>query len=132
MADTGPVVVLVGHCGPDGAMLRRVVERAIPGAQVRAAYADEELQSHIAGASLLLVNRALDGAFMAPDGVSLIAGIVRAGPSPACMLISNYADAQASAEAAGARPGFGKSEAYTPLAVERLRAAMDALPGSRP
>ncbi len=44
------------------------------------------------------------------------------------MLISNFQDAQQEAVAAGAFPGFGKSQLYDDSTSERLR---DALAGRR-
>jgi len=43
-------------------------------------------------------------------GVDLIGELRPAHPGVAWMLVSNHADAQAAAVAAGALPGFGKSE----------------------
>jgi DNA-binding NarL/FixJ family response regulator len=63
-----------------------------------------------AGATLLLVNRVLDGGFEGSEGVELIRAFKASHPDVRTMLISNYADAQASAQAAGALEGFGKSE----------------------
>jgi hypothetical protein len=40
------------------------------------------------------------------------------------MLVSNYADAQQAAVAAGALPGFGKREIGTPKVKELLRSAL--------
>jgi hypothetical protein len=40
------------------------------------------------------------------------------------MLVSNHADAQAEAEAAGAKPGFGKAELGSSKSLEALRAIL--------
>jgi hypothetical protein len=131
--DTQPIAVLaVGHCGPDTWMLRTTVEKAL-GARARFEGLDEEkaLRSRLetsAEATLLLVNRRLDGWFDAPDGIALIGELLDAGhPRLAAMLISNLPDALAAAEAAGAMPGFGKTALHAPATLDTLRAAADHL-----
>lgn len=119
-----PVIVLVGHCGPDSYALRSAVGRAVPGAQIVAADDGDTLAQHLPKADLLLVNRLLEGgAFETHSGIELIAGLT-ATSAIRCMLISNLADAQAEAEAAGALPGFGKAEMYSDEARERIRTAL--------
>ena len=103
-------IALVGHCGPDSWMLKQVAGSAAPGAKVIMVHSDAELAREGDSQTLLLVNRALDGEFSAPDGIELIRA-VKARGGPAAMLISNYPDAQAAAVQAGALPGFGKSKA---------------------
>ena len=124
MADSagseGLKVVLVGHCGPDSHLLRRAVADAVPGATI--AMNTEEKGLWNSAAHLLLVNRVLDGWYADDSGVRLIAEAKKRGV-PA-LLISNYADAQAAAEAAGAAPGFGKSEARTEKATRAIRGAL--------
>ena len=124
MTDTTPIVLLVGHCGPDAAMLRSAASRAIKGARVEMVNEDQDLGHRLAGASLLLVNRVLDGSFGTESGIELIRILAAAdGPTPPMMLISNFAEAQEEAEAAGARPGFGKSQVMQPIAADRMRDA---------
>ena len=72
------------------------------------------------GVALLLVNRMLDGRFEVHEGVELIRRLKNGYPGLATMLISNYADSQTAAEAAGARPGFGKGEIGTPKMRDAL------------
>lgn len=121
MSAQRPHVVLVGHCGFDASSLSRLVRTAFPEAEISRANSDAELAKS-ADSALFLVNRALDGRFSAPDGVALIAA-VRTERATACMLISNYEDAQQRAAEAGALPGFGKSGDKAE-AVERLREAL--------
>ncbi len=105
------LIGLVGHCGPDAYMLRSAVKYAVPGADVKMLNDDESVLGAIeAGATLLLVNRVLDGGFESGEGVELIRTFKASHPDVRTMLISNFADAQASAKAAGAMEGFGKSE----------------------
>jgi hypothetical protein len=126
-------VILVGHCGSDGRALERMVLATLPGVRVSFADDEEALNDLVDDASLLLVNRVLDGDFKDNAGVALIARLrerhlpgagagAGAGAGPRMMLISNYPDAQTAAVAAGALPGFGKSE-MAALGVERLRQA---------
>jgi len=63
----------------------------------------------------------LDGRFDAGDGVELIRTLNAGDDSPQALLISNHADAQIDAVAAGARPGFGKAQLRDDLTVRRLR-----------
>ncbi|MEM1329976.1 MAG: response regulator [Planctomycetota bacterium] len=119
------LVLLVGHCGPDSALLRSAASRAIPGATVEMVNSDEDLGARLSAASLLLVNRVLDGAFPSESGIELIRVLAASeGDTPPLMLISNYAEALEEAEAAGAVPGFGKAQVMQPIAAERMRHAV--------
>lgn len=123
MSDHTPVIVLVGHCGPDSFMLRNVAQRAVPGAKIESADDPEALRAAAAGADLLLVNRVLDTDVGYASGIDLIRDLAP-GSHAAMMLVSNYPDAQAQAEAAGAAPGFGKRDAYARETAERIRGAV--------
>lgn len=123
---TGKSVHLVGHCGPDYFMLRNAIERALPGAGVERANSDDELASAKDRSDLLLINRVLDGSFSLESGIELIRKLTASESTVPTMLISNFADAQAEAEAAGAAKGFGKNDTGSPEAAERLRHAIDA------
>lgn len=117
-------------------MLRNAVRAAVPEAVFEAANDRASLAARLGRADLVLVNRALDGDFDAPDGIELIRQLgrppeaprageaVAASAPPAMMLVSNYPEAQASAQAAGAWPGFGKSEVYADTTRDRLRRAL--------
>jgi hypothetical protein len=121
MSESRKKIVLVGHCGPDAYALRSAVRTAVPESEFVAANDDEQLVKACDGADLLLVNRVLDGDFPA-GGIELVGRLAAAGAK--VMLISNYEDAQAEAERAGALPGFGKTSMYSEEAKERLRAAL--------
>lgn len=123
MSDHAPLIVLVGHCGPDSFMLRNVAQRAVPGARVESADDRESLQAAAADADLLLVNRVLDTDVGYASGIDLIRDL-SPNARAAMMLISNYPDAQTQAEAAGAVPGFGKRDAYAEETAERIRRAV--------
>lgn len=70
---------------------------------------------------LVLVNRKLDADYS--DGVAIVRAIKSDASLAATpvMLVSNFADAQESAIAAGAEPGFGKAELAAPATREKLR-----------
>lgn len=114
------IIVLAGHCGPDAHMLAAAVRSAIPGARI--VMNTDESSLWQSSPDLILVNRILDGRYEDEQGLGLIRRAVQRGV-PA-MLISNYPDAQAAAEQAGAVPGFGKSEARSDKAAGAIRAAL--------
>ena len=104
-------------------MLKNTLRRIAPEAEVVLVNTPADLAPYATGA-VLLVNRVLDGVFPNDSGLDLIqAHLSDEGASPA-LLISNYADAQAAAEAAGAMPGFGKSDLESAATAERIQAAL--------
>lgn len=115
-------IVLVGHCGPDSYALKSAVGMAAAGAEVVFANDDVALAKEIPEADLLLVNRVLDGDFADDGGIKLIGKLAAAGAK--VMLVSNFPDAQAEAEKAGALPGFGKKTMYAAETQERILGAM--------
>jgi hypothetical protein len=116
-------VVLVGHCSMDQWSLRRAVGAALPDAGVTHAHQRDALAGLPGRSTLLLINRVLDGRFGVRSGIELIRELATGEDPPAMLLISNHADAQADAQAAGARPGFGKRDLGSDLAAQRLRDA---------
>ena len=123
MADTRSVI-LVGHCMPDKFMLKSAVRRLVPGADIVTVNDAGKLAEHASSQSVLLVNRVLDGQFDTRSGIELIETLAAADDPPVAILISNHEDAQAQAVAAGARPGFGKSDLYASTTAEILRDAV--------
>ena len=123
MADTRSVI-LVGHCMPDKFMLKSAVRRLVPGADIVTVNDAGKLAEHASAQSVLLVNRVLDGQFDTSSGIELIETLAAADDPPVAILISNHEDAQAQAVAAGARPGFGKSDLYAGTTAEILRDAV--------
>ena len=117
-------VVLVGHCGPDMFMLKTAVGRALPEATLVSVNDVDALSEYRTPEALLLVNRELDGRFHSQSGIDLISEIARQTDGPVMILISNFEDAQAQAVAAGARPGFGKSQLYDKSTTDILSGAM--------
>jgi CheY-like chemotaxis protein len=70
---------------------------------------------------LVLVNRVFDA--NGDSGLKFIK-LLKATPATKdipVMLISNYADAQADAEAAGALPGFGKKQIGQPQLIDHCK-----------
>lgn len=114
-------VVLVGHCGPDEWMIKSAVGRVLPKASIDAVHNDTELGAAVTEGSLCLLNRVLDGDFEASHGQELIEGLLAKAARP--MLVSNFEDAQTEAVAAGAMPGFGKSELNVPQTAVLLQEA---------
>jgi two-component system chemotaxis response regulator CheY len=118
-------VVLVGHCGPDSSFLRMAVSSTQKGLAVVSADDEQALRKAIEqGADLLLVNRVLDYGFEEESGAEVIRRLRAQHPGLKMMLVSNYAEAQAEAVAAGALPGFGKRELGSLRVAEMLREAL--------
>ncbi|HVX86537.1 MAG TPA: response regulator [Phycisphaerae bacterium] len=111
-------VLSVGQCGYDDSRIGQVVKSTL-GAFVERAHSGEEAKRLLSEKSyaLVLVNRQFDAG---GSGLELISELKGAGVSTPVMLVSDYADAQAAAIAAGAVRGFGKSA----LASERTRQAL--------
>lgn len=129
MADS-PLILLVGHCGPDAFFLRSTVGRFVPGSRVQMVSDQSALDGALGEADLLLINRVLDGRFGSTSGLDLIATLAQQPEHPALMLVSNFADAQEQAVAVGALPGFGKSELGQPTTRQRIEDAVRA--GAQP
>lgn len=126
---TGPLVLLVGHCGFDSGGLERAVRSAAPDARIEGVNSRKALDTKLGEASLLLINRQLDGSFGVPmgehgDGVELIRELGANDDAPACILISNIQTAQAAAEEIGALPGFGKKDVRAESAERTIRSAL--------
>lgn len=126
MTDTIHAIALVGHCGPDSFALRSFVSSTLRGSRVEFVNNQRELESRRGEFHAALVNRVLDGSFTTESGIELIRILGALDDGPALMLITNFPEAAAEAEAAGAVPGFGKAELNTDRARERLRAAVSA------
>ncbi len=120
---TGPgVIVLVGHCWPDRLGLRSAVRRALPGVRIARANNMRTLAGHLGSGAILLVNRKLDGRFDTRNGIELIHRLAAGGEK--AILVSNLSEAQADAVAAGALPGFGKSQLHDAATLDALRGAV--------
>ena len=114
-------IALVGHCGFDSGSLSRFASDTAPDAEVVRINDQQALNEYADASTLLLVNRVLDGRFdVGGSGIELIKSIASQPDAGPMMLVSNYADAQEEAEAAGAMPGFGKSDLADPATKQRL------------
>jgi DNA-binding NarL/FixJ family response regulator len=121
----GKKILLVGHCGPDSSFLRMAVKSADGSAQILAADDSSELSKALSdGVDLVLFNRELDYGFDERQGVELIRKMKTAYPAVKTMLVSNYPEAQAAAEAAGAVPGFGKRDIGSARVSRVIREAL--------
>lgn len=121
-----PRVLSVGQCGLDHGILSRYLSEQFDAAVVGSGTeADAVLQLGQAEFDLILVNRKLDGG--GADGVEIVRRL-RENPGfdrIPVMLVSNYADAQSAAVAAGAERGFGKSQYADPELRVRLGIILD-------
>ena len=125
MSDSLSHVVLVGHCGFDSGPLGRLAKQIAPDAEVVGINKHDRLADVAHPRALWLINRALDGQFKAKDGIDLIAQ--HAGDTaPHMVLVSNFPESQATAEEAGALPGFGKSDLSDPGLAARIAASAGA------
>lgn len=118
-------VLDVGNCSMDHGSIRGVLERQYQAEVVQAHGPDDALELLRQGQfDLVLVNRKLDADYS--DGLEIIKSIKADAQLAAvpCMLITNYADHQDAAIAAGAQRGFGKKELAAPETHARLRAVL--------
>ena len=118
-------VLDVGNCSMDHGSIRAVLERQYHAEVVQAHGPDDALELLRQGKfDLVLVNRKLDADYS--DGLEIIKTIKADAKlaSVPCMLITNYADHQDAAIAAGAERGFGKKELAAPETHARLKAIL--------
>jgi two-component system chemotaxis response regulator CheY len=115
-------VLSIGNCRYDHGRLASLLGEHFHAEVVYARHADEALEKlHAQPFDLVLVNRILhrDG----QPGLEIIRRL-KAEPKLAAtpvMLLSNFADYQQQALAAGAEPGFGKEQFDDPELIEELR-----------
>ncbi len=116
-------VLSIGNCAADNAALAGLIEGRFD-AQLTpvAGHADARRVLQQEDWNLVLVNRVGDAD--GGSGLELIEWLVSARPEMPCMLLSNFPDAQAQAQAAGARPGFGKAALAAPETLASLEAVL--------
>ena len=116
-------VVLVGHCGIDGPRLQTELSR-LPDVEVTRVNSSADLdRTCMSGhADLLLVNREPVG--FDEDGIAIVRKVAEKYPGTKVILVSDYPEAQAEAERAGAMKGFGKSLMGTEELGEKVREAL--------
>lgn len=120
MSEPKPRLLDVGNCDPDHVAIRRLVAQF--DAQVDRVMHVHEALAELAERSydLVLVNRLIFAD--SSDALPLIERMQaddRLRKIPV-MMISNYADAQQRAVAAGAQQGFGKTDLRSPRTIEQL------------
>lgn len=112
----------VGQCDPDHASIARMLKMHFDVTVDRAKSIEQvEYMMGFYDYDLVLVNRIFDAD--GTEGLNLVEQLGKNGKARV-MLVSNLADAQASAVALGAVTGFGKAELDDPATVERLRAVL--------
>jgi CheY-like chemotaxis protein len=119
-------VLCVGQCSPDHATIRRYLARHFD-CEVTQAHGPSDTIAHLESGEfhLVLVNRKLDRDYS--DGLEIITQL-KAHPTAAAvpvMLVTNYAEHQDAAEAAGAHRGFGKLEFDLPETRAKLAAVLE-------
>jgi ABC-type amino acid transport substrate-binding protein len=121
-------VLFVGHCGPDSSYLRLAVKSAQKDVTIVMADDQKELRAALDAGQidLILFNRELGYGFDERLGVDVIQYLRPNYPGLKMMLVSNYADAQTAAIAAGALPGFGKRELGSQRVLTLLKEALAA------
>ncbi|MBL8828350.1 MAG: hypothetical protein JNM18_15320 [Planctomycetaceae bacterium] len=116
-------VLDVGQCMPDHAAIRRLIETNFAAEVVQTDQLDDTLAVLRGGKfALVLINRKLDLDYS--DGLKILTAI-KAEPAlreTPVMLITNYAEHQQTAIAAGAVAGFGKAQLGDPATIEKLAA----------
>src|ERR1700753_4148208 len=115
-------VLDVVQCVPDHFAIRRLLESRFGAVVVQAhGLADALTQMRNEPVDLVLINRKLDADYS--DGMAILSAIKAdaALSTVPVMLVSNYADAQATAIAAGAIPGFGKAELGSAATAKKLQ-----------
>lgn len=115
----------VGQCNPDYSAISQFLHAHFDVEIDRSDLLSDSLEKLRANSyDLVLINRKLDKDYS--DGMRILETIksddhLKHIP---VMIISNYADAQAAAVAAGAEPGFGKAELADLRSVEKVRAVI--------
>jgi two-component system, chemotaxis family, chemotaxis protein CheY len=118
-------VLDVGQCGPDHATIRAYLTRNFECEVVQTQGAEDTLAQLRGGKfHLVLINRKLDADYS--DGIEILKQIKSdAGIADVpVMLVTNYAEHQDAAMAAGAVRGFGKLEYDRPETKQKIAAAL--------
>lgn len=118
-------VLSIGQCRPDSAAIAHYLKSNFAVNILTADLADQAMKLLKENAvHLVLINRVLDAD--GSDGMAIL-NAIRQNPDYASipvMLVSNYADWQQKAIAAGAIQGFGKAELNRPETRTRLAAVL--------
>ncbi|QGJ70000.1 Response regulator PleD [Planctomycetales bacterium 10988] len=118
-------VLDVGQCDYDHANITAFINKFAEAEVVRTHGLEDSLSQLKSGDfDLVLINRKLDRDHS--DGMPILKAI-KTDPELQdikVMLVSNLADAQREAEAAGALPGFGKAEYHKPESAAKVKDAL--------
>jgi DNA-binding response OmpR family regulator len=119
-------VLVVGQCAPDHAAIANVLMSWFGAEAVAGHTADRALTMlRDRRYALVLINRIID--VDRSPGLDLIRRIRAEADFSGVpvMLVSDVAEAQSEAQAAGAEPGFGKSALHAPATQALLRSYLD-------
>jgi len=114
-------VLDVGQCNPDHSSLTSFLNSHFDVEVDRSHQMDDTLDKlRTQSYDMVMINRKLDADYT--DGMAILETMKadEALKSIPVVLISNYADAQEAAVAAGAAPGFGKAELHDPATLEKV------------
>jgi hypothetical protein len=126
-----PKVLSIGQCGADTRQIAAMLAGRFGAETVAAATAaDARRRLESGGFDLVLVNRILDAD--GSSGLTFITAHIASGDATPAMLVSDRPDAQQSAIAAGARPGFGKSALHAAATTAAVGAVLRPLDTSAP
>jgi two-component SAPR family response regulator len=124
---TKKIVLDVGNCGPDHSAISAMFRKHFDVEILRADQLSDTLailqQQKV---DLILINRKLDIDYS--DGMDILHAIKKSDAfrDIPVMLITNYAEYQQQAVAAGAILGFGKLELHAPDTLDRLRSVLQS------
>jgi two-component SAPR family response regulator len=124
---TKKIVLDVGNCGPDHSAISAMFRKHFDVEILRADQLSDTLailqQQKV---DLILINRKLDIDYS--DGMDILHAIKKSDAfrDIPVMLITNYAEFQQQAVAAGAILGFGKLELHAPDTLDRLRSVLQS------
>ena len=118
-------VLSIGQCRPDNAAISHFLTSGFDVSVISTDLLQDSLDALRSNdVDLVLINRKLDADYS--DGMEILKAI-KTDPELAdvpVMLVSNFADWQEQAVAAGAEYGFGKAELNSPETAERVRAVL--------
>jgi len=120
-------VLDVGNCGPDHSAISSMLRKHFDVDILRSdQLADTLAILNNQPVDLILINRKLDIDYS--DGMDILHAIKKSDASRdiPVMLITNYAEYQQQAVAAGAILGFGKLELHAPDTLDRLRSVLQS------
>ena len=116
----------VGNCGPDHRSICQLIEKLFPGTEVAKADTAGQTLNMLRESKfdLVFINRKLDIDYS--DGIEILKQIKAEEALAAIpvMLVTNYAEHQDAAVAAGALRGFGKLELAKPATQQKLESIL--------